>query len=105
MRTLVATLGVFLALSTWAWSAVGRACVGDCDGNGMVAIDELVKGVTIALGARSVGQCLAFDVDANQAVTVDELVAAVNAALTQCPAPLPTLSATLTPTGAATPTP
>jgi YVTN family beta-propeller protein len=60
-------------------------CVGDCDDSGTVTVDELVKGVNIALGTATLDQCPAFDCNANQHVTVDCLVKAVNAALTGCP--------------------
>jgi hypothetical protein len=60
------------------------ACVGDCDRNGRIAINELVRGVTIALsGARPV-DCLGLDTDGNGAVSVNELVSAVGAALNGC---------------------
>src|SRR6185436_19443767 len=57
------------------------ACVGDCDANSRVTIDELVRGVNIVLGALPAVPCTAFDRDASQTVTIDELVAAVAAAL------------------------
>ncbi len=59
------------------------ACVGDCLGVAVV-VDELLKGVNIALGSASLGDCRSFDSDSNQRVTVDELVKAVNAALSGC---------------------
>lgn len=63
----------------------GSACLGDCDGNGMVQINELVTGVGIALGSISLQQCPAFDRNANPGVDISELVTAVNAALNGCP--------------------
>jgi len=62
----------------------GPACVGDCNGNGMVFIDELVTAVNIALGAADVSDCLAVDRNGNGKVSIDELVLAVNAALNGC---------------------
>ncbi len=60
------------------------ACVGDCDGNTDVTIDELIRAVNIALGAS--GQnCSAADADGGGAVTIDELVGAVQASLEGCP--------------------
>jgi hypothetical protein len=61
------------------------ACPGDCNSNGQVTVDELVKGVNIALGNLPVGDCPAFDTNDNNEVTVDELIKAVNAALSGCP--------------------
>jgi hypothetical protein len=60
-------------------------CVGDCEGTGEVTVDELVKGVAIALGTAQVGQCISIDGDGNESVTVSELVTAVNNALNGCP--------------------
>lgn len=60
-------------------------CVGDCDGSSAVTIDELIKGVNIALGASTIDVCRAFDKNQDNKVTIDELVSAVNAALTGCP--------------------
>jgi hypothetical protein len=59
-------------------------CVGDCNGDGAVTIEELVRGVTIALDIVPLEVCPVFDRDGNSAVTVDELVAAVNVALGGC---------------------
>ena len=61
-------------------------CVGDCEGNGMVAINELVLGVNIALGSAPIGDCPAFDCQNNGTVPVNCLVQAVNNALDGCPA-------------------
>jgi len=60
-------------------------CVGDCDGDGFVTIDELVRGVNIALGTVPLSQCAIFDQDSSGDVTVNELIAAVNNALSGCP--------------------
>ncbi len=59
------------------------ACVGDCNGNGQVAINELLMGVNIVLGSRAESACPAF---ANSQGMVDttRLVAGVNNALTGC---------------------
>jgi DNA-binding beta-propeller fold protein YncE len=63
----------------------GGPCTGDCNGNGTVAINELIVGVNIALGNSPVSACAAFDANGNGAVTINELIAAVNAALNGCP--------------------
>ena len=59
-------------------------CLGDCDGNGVVTVDELVRGVNIALGASTADACAQFDRDHGGQVTVDELVEAVGNALQGC---------------------
>jgi hypothetical protein len=59
-------------------------CVGDCDGNHEVAVNELVIGVNIALGSAPVSECLSFDVDGSGMVEVNELISGVNSALNGC---------------------
>ncbi|HUI25393.1 MAG TPA: Ig-like domain-containing protein [Candidatus Kryptonia bacterium] len=70
----------------------------------MVSVDELVRGVNIALGNTPLTDCPSFDRDDSHTVSVDELVLAVNAALNGCP-PEPTPSATRTPSSPPTATP
>lgn len=64
---------------------VSGGCVGDCNGDGNVTVDELVLGVNIALGTANIDACPAFDADGNGSVTVDELIQGVNNALNGCP--------------------
>lgn len=52
--------------------------------NGAVAIDELVRGVNIALGSLSFDGCLPIDRNGDGALTIDELIAAVSNALSAC---------------------
>ena len=59
----------------------GPVGVGDCNRNGMVGIEELVRGVNIALGNAPVTECTPFDRVADGRVTVDELVRGVRNAL------------------------
>lgn len=70
--------------TTGATATPTVGCVGDCDGDGRVTVDELIKGVNIALGAAPLTTCPAFDANDSQTVTVDELVTAVNLALNGC---------------------
>lgn len=60
------------------------ACAGDCNGDGSVAINELILGVNIALNTQAVSACLSFDTNHDGAVLINELVAAVGHALTGC---------------------
>ncbi|MEO8602004.1 MAG: hypothetical protein ABI629_05455, partial [bacterium] len=62
----------------------GGACIGDCDGDGTVTIDELVALVNIGLGAP-LAPCAASDRNGDGAIGIDELVVAVNNALNGCP--------------------
>jgi hypothetical protein len=52
--------------------------VGDCDGDGAIAINELLTGVGIALGNAALESCAPFDRNGDAAVKVDELLAAVD---------------------------
>lgn len=61
-------------------------CVGDCDGNGAVTVDELIRGVNVALGSLGLAECPSFDANGDGEVTVDEIVQAVNYSLGECPA-------------------
>ncbi len=61
-----------------------KPCVGDCNGDGKVSIDELVKGVAIALGNITLDRCPEFDCHGNGEVAIDCLVQAVNNALNEC---------------------
>jgi hypothetical protein len=77
-----------VALMTISGLALGD-CVGDCNGDGQVSIDEVLRGVNIALGNIALADCRALDRNGDGAVTVDEVLAAVAAALDGCdPAPL-----------------
>ena len=60
-------------------------CAGDCDDSRTVAINELLIGVNIVIGASPIDACAAFDTDADGQVTIAELIQAVNAALSGCP--------------------
>ena len=75
-------------------------CVGDCNGDGMVTINELIVGVNIVLGDLPVSACEAFANSEGQ-VTMAQLILGVNNALNGCPAvsPTPTETPTVTPTG------
>ena len=84
-------------------SAAAVRCVGDCDGSGSVAIDEIITGVNIALGVLPVERCPSFDCAGNGAVTVDCLITAVIAALNGC-APAATPTGTAAATASVTPT-
>jgi len=54
---------------------------GDCNSDGRVAVDELIRAVRIALSLTPVDTCARADVDQNSALAVTELVQGVNAAL------------------------
>jgi len=59
-------------------------CVGDCDGDGAVTINELLVGVNIVLGTAPLSSCPALE-STDGSVTISELIKAVGAALGGCP--------------------
>jgi hypothetical protein len=61
-------------------------CVGDCNGDGSVVINELIVAVNIALGASPVSMCAASACEEGPVVSISCLIQAVNAALSGCPA-------------------
>jgi ELWxxDGT repeat protein len=71
-------------IELWALprAALAPHCVGDCDSDGAVTIDELVRGVGIALEGGA--GCVAFDRNGDGATGIAELVGAVGAAQGGC---------------------
>ncbi len=59
-------------------------CLGDCDGNGVVAVNELIRGVGLALDQSPLHLCAVFDSDFDGTITVSELVEGVGNALNGC---------------------
>jgi hypothetical protein len=59
-------------------------CNGDCNGDGAVAINELILAVNISTGAAQASECQAADRNGSDTVTIDELIAAVGNALNGC---------------------
>jgi hypothetical protein len=59
-------------------------CVGDCDGDGQVAVNELVIGVAIAGATLPLDVCAAFDTDNDGQLTIDELVTGVGNGIRGC---------------------
>ena len=59
----------------------GPALVGDCNKDGRVSIDELIRGVNISLGGTPVSECTPFDRIPDGRVTIAELVRGVGNSL------------------------
>jgi hypothetical protein len=59
-------------------------CVGDCNGDREVAVNELVLGIAIAGATVPLDDCTAFDADDSDSVTIDEIVAGVGNAIGGC---------------------
>jgi len=110
MRTSVRVLGIGLLLSG---RAQAQACLGDCNGNGVVSAGELTKVITIILNcdalatgcAAAPGGCLAADKNGNGTISPGELTNLISDILNfpnGCPPSIP--SATNTPAPSNTPT-
>jgi hypothetical protein len=63
---------------------VDRYCTGDCDEDNEVTIEELVTGVSIAVGAAPMRRCAHFDRNGDGQVTIEEVIAGVGVALDGC---------------------
>jgi Ca2+-binding EF-hand superfamily protein len=63
----------------------GGECSGDCNGDGVVQVDELVRAVAISLDDEPIGDCRPADGDDDGIVSVDEVIRAVRMALGECP--------------------
>ncbi len=59
-------------------------CVGDCNGDGEVTVNDTIVMVNIALEAKPVTACPAGDANGDGEVTVNEIIRAVNNALVGC---------------------
>jgi hypothetical protein len=75
-----------IASGTVEVSGTSPPCIGDCNGDHHVTVDELVVAVNVALGSGAVAACPMSDANDDGQVSVDELVAGVQNALGVCPA-------------------
>jgi len=85
---------VLVALVRLAPGGALGQCYGDCNGNGVVTVDEILIGVNIALGNTRIDDCLPGNVNSDGQITVDEILAAVNNALNGCELQAPELVGT-----------
>jgi hypothetical protein len=60
------------------------ACVGDCNGNGTILVNEIVFGVNIVLGAGDLRDCASLDTDGDGEVKINNLIEAVGNLLNGC---------------------
>lgn len=68
---------------------LAQACVGDCNRDCAIHVDELVRGVRVALAVSPIEACAASDGDRDGAVAVSELVESVGNSLGGCARPSP----------------
>jgi hypothetical protein len=59
-------------------------CIGDCNGDDAVSVEELVLAVGVAVGRNETSDCFVTDRDGSGTIQIDELIAAVNVALQGC---------------------
>jgi hypothetical protein len=99
-----AALPLVIVLLARPFAAAGQACVGDCDGDGTVTVNELIQGVRMGLEGPVASACLAaFDVLQDGTVLINEVLLGVISLLEGCLAPTPT--PTPVPTETAAPSP
>jgi len=79
-------VAALVALSFAVLTPAHALCPGDCNGDGLVTVDEVIRGVNLALGSGTYRTCPPVDTNGDSEVTVDELVTSVNQALNACPA-------------------
>jgi len=65
-------------------AATAPSCAGDCNGDGIVTVNELLVGVDLLLTGGSPGACLALDANKDGVITVGELITATNRVLNGC---------------------
>ncbi len=83
------TTGIVTITPTPTITPLPQECVGDCNGDGSVLVNELILGVNIALSGNPPTSCPSFDENRDGHVLIAELIRAVNNALSGCPTPSP----------------
>jgi hypothetical protein len=81
MKKLLILLGAVLVFASRAPAAEPLPCYGDCNGDGAVAIGEIVTCVRIALEIAPLADCPDADGDDDGRVAINELIRTVAVAL------------------------
>src|SRR3990170_2917483 len=81
----IALITTFAGAVSGIGFAAEEVCPGDCNGDWSVSIDELIRGVNMALGRTDSDDCPAFDASGDHRAAVDELLAGVRSTLAGCP--------------------
>jgi hypothetical protein len=76
--------GTFQVTATSFSSVTAHTCIGDCNQDGAVTVDDLLAAVNIALGKGEAASCPGIDLNGDGQISVDEIVSAVNSALSDC---------------------
>jgi hypothetical protein len=82
---LLRIVAVLLLATLPGTSLIAQECTGDCNGDGRVTVDEVVRGVNIGLGSLPLSECPAMDADGSMEISIDELIRAVLNGLEGCP--------------------
>src|ERR1041385_6321732 len=84
-RRQASVVGILIALLVVVPEVAGAgSCLGDCNGNEMVTVEELLRGASIALGQALLRGCDSYDGNGDLQVTVNELLGAVDRAVEGC---------------------
>lgn len=81
----MAAVNLGVAAPTPTPTVAPPACAGDCSGDGTVTVNEVITGVTIALGGAPLATCPVFDANGDGQIAINELIAAVQSVLVGCP--------------------
>jgi hypothetical protein len=79
-----------IAVLMWVLTILGShtaataTCGGDCSDDGKVTVNELIVGVSVALGNATLDKCTSIDANGDGEVAINELINAVNASLGSC---------------------
>jgi len=60
------------------------SCNADCNGDGVVAVNDVITAINIVLGQAPLSGCLTADTNGDEALTINEILAAVNELLSGC---------------------
>ncbi len=74
----------FLTDASFADPFLPPPCHGDCNYDGVIAINELIRQVNISLDVGTLASCLAADADMNGTVGISEIIRSVNRSLNGC---------------------
>ena len=66
--------------------AQAQSCVGDCDLNAEVTVDEVILAINVALGDKPISTCASGDSNSDDAIDVSEIMQSVSNLLEGCPA-------------------
>ena len=80
------TASINCAIGAYEYDSLGPppVCLGDCNGDVQVTIDDLITEVNVALGWQKAWVCSRGDANGDRQITVDEILVAVNHALSGC---------------------